>query len=544
MRYLGFTKQQKIAMTSEKYVYGPDDLASFDAESALGQPGEYPFTRGIYRDMYRSRGWTMRQYAGFGNARETNKRFRYLLSNGQTGLSTAFDLPTQMGYDSDDPLALGEVGKTGVAIDSLADMEILFDRIDLGRVSTSMTINATSAILLAMYRAVGRKQGVDSKLLQGTIQNDILKEYEARNTYIYPPAQSMRLITDIFEFCAKEMPKWNTISISGYHIREAGATAVQELAFTFANGIAYVEQARLRGLDVDLFAPQLSFFFVAQMDLFEEVAKFRAARRLWASIMKNRFGAKNPKSMMLRFHVQTAGSSLTSQQPENNIVRTTIEAMAAVLGGAQSLHTNSKDEALSLPTEASALTALRTQQIIAFETGLTSVVDPFAGSYYVEELTSKLEREVIEYLDKIEKMGGAMRAVESGFIQKEIQDSAYEFHKDVESGRRTVVGVNKFIDEKSEKDKLHKVDPKLEEEQKKSLAAIKAKRDNQRVEDTLSKLSEAAKISEATIANEEDKQANNLLPFICEAVEAYATVGEISNTLRKAFGKYRPTATL
>jgi methylmalonyl-CoA mutase N-terminal domain/subunit len=547
MRYLGFSNEHNkriLAMTSEKHVYGPDDLASFDAESALGQPGEYPFTRGIYRDMYRSRGWTMRQYAGFGNARETNKRFRYLLSNGQTGLSTAFDLPTQMGYDSDDPLALGEVGKTGVAIDSLADMEILFDQIDLGKVSTSMTINATSAILLAMYRAVGKKQGVDSKLLQGTIQNDILKEYEARNTYIYPPAQSMRLITDIFEFCAREMPKWNTISISGYHIREAGATAVQELAFTFANGIAYVEQARARGLDVDLFAPQLSFFFVAQMDLFEEVAKFRAARRLWASIMKNRFGAKNPKSMMLRFHVQTAGSSLTSQQPDNNIVRTTIEAMAAVLGGAQSLHTNSKDEALSLPTEASALTALRTQQIIAFETGLTSVVDPFAGSYYVEELTSKLEREVIEYLDKIEKMGGAMRAVESGFIQKEIQDSAYEFHKDVESGLRTVVGVNKFIDEKSEQDKLHKVDPKLEEEQKKSLAEIKAKRDNKRVEDTLAKLSVAARTSDAPGTDEKNQNANNLLPFICEAVEAYATVGEISNTLRKAFGKYRPTPTL
>lgn len=525
-------------MTSEKHAYGPDDLASFEEESALGQPGEYPFTRGIYRDMYRSRGWTMRQYAGFGNARETNKRFRYLLSNGQTGLSTAFDLPTQMGYDSDDPLALGEVGKTGVAIDSLADMEVLFDQIDLGKVSTSMTINATSAILLAMYRAVGKKQGVDSKLLQGTIQNDILKEYEARNTYIYPPAQSMRLITDIFEFCAKEMPKWNTISISGYHIREAGATAVQELAFTFANGIAYVEQARSRGLDVDVFAPQLSFFFVAQMDLFEEVAKFRAARRLWARIMKERFEAKNPKSMMLRFHVQTAGSSLTPQQPDNNIVRTTIEAMAAVLGGAQSLHTNSKDEALSLPTEASALTALRTQQIIAFETGLTSVVDPFAGSYYVEDLTNRLEQEVIEYLDKIEKMGGAMRAVESGFIQKEIQDSAYEFHKDVESGRRTVVGVNKFIDEKTEQDKLHKVDPKLEDEQKKSLAALKAKRDNKRVEETLAKLSELAKPQEG------ETKSENLLPYICEAVESYATVGEISNTLRKAFGKYRPTPTL
>lgn len=523
---------RKRAMTSEKHVYGPGDLAPDHSDQKLGQPGEYPFTRGIYRDMYRSRQWTMRQYAGFGNARETNKRFRYLLSNGQTGLSTAFDLPTQMGYDSDDALALGEVGKTGVAIDSLADMETLFEEINLGKVSTSMTINSTSAILLAMYRAVGKKQGVESKLLQGTIQNDILKEYEARNTYIYPPAQSMRIITDIFEFCSKEMPKFNTISISGYHIREAGATAVQELAFTFANGIEYVNAAISRGFDVDVFAPQLSFFFVAQMDLFEEVAKFRAARRLWARIMKERFNAQNPKSMMLRFHVQTAGSSLTSQQPDNNIVRTTIEAMAAVLGGAQSLHTNSKDEALSLPTEASALTALRTQQIIAFETGLSSIVDPFAGSYYVESLTDKLEAEVVEYLERIEKMGGAMRAVESGFIQKEIQDSAYEFHKDVESGRRTVVGVNKFIDEATEQDKLHRVDPQLEIEQKASLARIKSERDNEKVEETLKKLNAAARGTE------------NLLPYICDAVESYATVGEISNTLRTAFGKYRPAATL
>jgi methylmalonyl-CoA mutase, N-terminal domain len=519
-------------MTEDKYVWKPEDMAAWNSQVKLGQPGEYPYTRGIYADMYRSRYWTMRQYAGFGNARETNKRFRYLLQNGQTGLSTAFDLPTQMGYDSDDPMALGEVGRTGVAIDSLKDMETLFDGIDLGKVSTSMTINATSAILLAMYRAVGVKQGVDAKLLQGTIQNDILKEYEARNTYIFPPAGSMRLITDIFQYCSTEMPRWNTISISGYHIREAGATAVQELAFTFANAIEYVRAAISRGLDIDSFAPQLSFFFVAQMDLFEEIAKFRAARRLWARIMKDQFHAKNPKSLMLRFHVQTAGSSLTQQQPDNNIVRTTVEAMAAVLGGAQSLHTNSKDEALSLPSEAAALTALRTQQIIASETGVGNVVDPFGGSYFVEELTDKIEKDVELYLQKIEELGGAISAVEQGYIQKEIQESAYQYHCSVEDKRRIIVGVNRFIDDNSEKIEIHRVDPKLETEQVADLKRVKAERDKEKVEHALKKLEETAAGS------------GNLIPLICDAVDSYATVGEISNTLRRSFGKFRPVATL
>ncbi|HEY9788609.1 MAG TPA: methylmalonyl-CoA mutase family protein [Candidatus Obscuribacterales bacterium] len=519
-------------MTSEKYVFRPQDRASKNTALLLGNPGDYPFTRGIYKDMYRSRKWTIRQYAGFGNARETNKRFRYLLENGQTGLSVAFDLPTQMGYDSDDVLAHGEVGKTGVAIDSLRDMETLFAQIDLSKVSTSMTINATSSILLAMYRAVGKKQGVDARLLQGTIQNDILKEYEARNTYIFPPAASLRLITDIFEFCAKEMPKWNTISISGYHIREAGATAVQELAFTFANAIEYVQAALSRGLDIDQFAPQLSFFFVAQMDLFEEIAKFRAARRLWATIMKERFGAKNPKSMMLRFHVQTAGSSLTAQQPDNNIIRTTIEAMAAVLGGAQSLHTNSKDEALSLPSEAAALTALRTQQIIAYETGLTNVVDPLGGSYFIESLTDKVEAEVSAYLKKIEELGGAVRAVESGYIQKEIQDAAYQYHQEVENKKRIIVGVNRYIDKTEGGIAILRVDPRLEEEQKDELKKLRAERDNEKTKRSLAALGKAADGKE------------NLMPYICDAVESYATVGEISNTLRAAFGKYKPASTM
>jgi len=515
-----------------KYVWKPEDLAEWNVTEKLGQAGQFPYTRGIYADMYRSRVWTMRQYAGFGNAKETNKRFRYLLKNGQTGLSTAFDLPTQMGLDSDDPMAAGEVGRTGVAIDTLQDMELLFDQIDLSKVSTSMTINATSSILLAMYRAVGVKQGVDAKLLQGTTQNDILKEYEARNTYIFPPTGSMRLITDIFEFCATEMPRWNTISISGYHIREAGATAVQELAFTFANAIEYVKAALSRGLEIDSFAPQLSFFFVAQMDFLEEIAKFRAARRLWAKIMRDRFGAKNPKSHMLRFHVQTAGSSLTQQQPDNNIVRTTMEAMAAVIGGAQSLHTNSKDEAFSLPSEAAALTALRTQQIIAGETGVTGVVDPFGGSFFIESLTDKIEREVEAYLEKIEQLGGAICAVETGFIQREIQDSAYAQHCAVQDKTQIVVGVNQFIDQEPEKIDTLRVDPKLEESQKADLAKVKARRDDSKTQDSLDRLFKAA------------QGKDNLMPFICQSVECYATVGEISNTLRKAFGKFRPVATL
>jgi len=521
---------------NNKYFWGPSDRPDFDSEKELGQPGSFPFTRGIYADMYRSRVWTMRQYAGFGNADETNKRFRYLLANGQTGLSVAFDLPTQMGLDSDDPMALGEVGRTGVSIDTLYDMERLFQDIDLGKVSTSMTINATSAILLAMYRAVGIKQGVKASALTGTIQNDILKEYEARNTYIFPPKGSMRLITDIFAYCAREMPKWNTISISGYHIREAGATAVQELAFTFANAIEYVEAALACGLDVDSFAPQLSFFFVAQMNLFEEIAKFRAARRLWAKIMQERFGAKNPKSLSLRFHVQTAGSSLTLQQPDNNIVRTTLEALAAALGGCQSLHTNAKDEAIALPTEASALTALRTQQILAFETGVTSVADPLGGSYYIEDLTSRTEEAVVEYLKRIEELGGAIKAVESGFIQKEIQDAAYEYHQDVENKTRLVVGVNSFIDAQGEfgeeAQHVQRIDPELEQKQVAKLKEIKSNRDNKKVEECLANLLVAAQDSQ------------NLMPYICQAVEAYATVGEISGTLKKSFGKFRPLVTL
>lgn len=516
----------------DKYFWAPNDLSNLSAGEKLGAPGKYPFTRGIYPDMYRSRLWTMRQYAGFGSAIETNQRFRYLLNHGQTGLSIAFDLPTQMGYDSDDPMSCGEVGRTGVAIDSLKDMEDLFEKIDLSKVSTSMTINATAAILLAMYRAVGKKQGVDPKQLQGTVQNDILKEYEARNTYIFPPNASMRIITDIFDYCAKEMPRWNTISISGYHIREAGATAVQELAFTFANAIEYVKAALACGLDIDEFAGQISFFFVAQMNLFEEIAKYRTARRLWASIMKNQFGAKNPKSMMLRFHAQTAGSSLTPQQPDNNIVRTTIEAMAAILGGAQSLHTNSKDEALSLPSESAAITALRTQQLIAFETGLDNVVDPFGGSYYLEDLTDKIEDEVRQYLDKIEKMGGAIAAVESGYIQKEIQDAAYQFHEKVENQTRVIVGVNKFIDESWEPIPVLRVDPAIELSQKKRLAKLKETRNQSAVDRALQDLFNAA------------NGKSNLLPYIVTAAESYATVGEISNTLRKAFGRYRPIVTL
>jgi methylmalonyl-CoA mutase N-terminal domain/subunit len=519
-------------MSDNKDCYKPDDLADFDWQKELGAPGNYPFTRGIYPDMYRSRKWTMRQYAGFGNADETNKRFRYLLGNGQTGLSVAFDLPTQMGLDSDDPMALGEVGRTGVAIDTLKDMERLFDQIDLGKVSTSMTINATSAILLAMYRAVGMKQGVSATALSGTIQNDILKEYEARNTYIFPPRGSMRLITDIFQFCASDMPKWNTISISGYHIREAGATAVQELAFTFANAIEYVRAAQSTGLEVDAFAPQLSFFFVAQMNFFEEVAKFRAARRIWAKIMKNQFGAKSAKSQTLRFHVQTAGSSLTLQQPDNNIVRTTLEALAAALGGCQSLHTNSKDEAIALPTEASALTALRTQQIIAFETGVGNVADPLGGSYYIEKLTSEIEAKVEEYLERIEAMGGAIKAVESGYIQKEIQDAAYQDHQDVDSKAKLVVGVNSFIDEHEAEINVQRIDPALEGRQVASLKAIKESRDNEKVAAALTRLNQAAESDE------------NLIPFICEAVECYATVGEISGTLKKSFGKFRPMVTI
>lgn len=516
----------------EKFACTPEDMSGWSHAEKLGQPGLYPFTRGIYPDMYRERPWTMRQYAGYGCAEEANQRFRYLLANGQTGLSVAFDLPTQMGYDSDDPMAAGEVGRTGVAIDTVADMEFMFEGIDLSTVSTSMTINATSAILLAMYRQVGLKQGVPPNMLHGTVQNDILKEYEARNTYIFPPSASMRLTIDIFEYCARNMPHWNTISMSGYHIREAGASAVQELAFTFSNAIQYINEALKRGLDIDQIGPQLSFFFVAQMNLFEEIAKFRAARRIWAHIMRDKFKARNARSMMLRFHVQTAGSSLTLQQPDNNVVRTTIEALSAVLGGAQSLHTNSKDEALGLPSAGSALTALRTQQIIASETGILNVVDPCGGSYYLERLTDQIEDQVHSYLTEIEKLGGAVAAIEAGYIQREIQDSAYKHHRAVEAGQRIIVGINKFQDEESKLLAALKVDPQIETKQRLSLAKLKAKRDKSKVDRTLDILKKVAQGTE------------NLMPPIIDAVDAMVTVGEISSTLKVAFGKFNPPVTI
>ncbi len=507
-------------------VYTPLDIEGFDYLSNLGFPGEYPYTRGVQPTMYRGRFWTMRQYAGFGTAKESNQRYKYLLSQGQTGLSIAFDLPTQMGYDSDNPLVSGEVGKVGVAIDSLEDMEVLFSGIPLDKVSTSMTINSTAAILLTMYMAIAEKQGISFDKLRGTIQNDILKEYIARGTYIYPPRPSMRLITDIFEFCSKNIPKWNTISISGYHIREAGATAPQEIAFTLADGITYVEAALSKGLDVDEFAPRLSFFFNAHNNLLEEVAKFRAARRMWAKIMRERFGAKNPKSMMLRFHTQTAGSTLTAQQPDNNIVRVTIQALAAVLGGTQSLHTNSRDEALSLPTEDSVRIALRTQQIIAYESGVPETVDPLAGSYFIEAMTDRIEKEAWEYIEKIDKMGGMVKAIEEGYVQKEIQDSAYQFQKEVEEKERIIVGVNEFKIEEDIKPKILKVDPEIERIQIEKLQALKAKRDNRAVESALSTLKDKAKTDE------------NLVPYIFDAVKIYATLGEISDVLRDVFGTY------
>ncbi|WP_207893624.1 methylmalonyl-CoA mutase family protein [Tepidibacillus fermentans] len=493
----------------------------------LGFPGEYPYTRGIQPTMYRGRFWTMRQYAGFSSAEESNRRYKYLLQQGQTGLSVAFDLPTQIGYDSDDPHAKGEVGKVGVAIDSLKDMEILFQDIPLDKVSTSMTINAPAAILLAMYIAVAEKQGVSSKALSGTIQNDILKEYIARGTYIFPPKPSMRLITDIFQYCSTELPKWNTISISGYHIREAGSTAVQEVAFTLANAIAYVESAIQAGLHVDDFAPRLAFFFNAHNQFFEEIAKFRAARRIWAKIMKERFHAQNPKSMQLRFHTQTAGSTLTAQQPDNNIVRVALQALSAVLGGTQSLHTNSRDEALALPTEASARIALRTQQIIANETGVTDTVDPLGGSYYVEALTDSIEKEVWSYLQKIDEFGGAVAAIEQGYIQREIHKAAYDYQRDIESGKQIIVGLNAYQIENDEKPEIYRVDPIVGEIQAQKLKELRKTRDNDAVNQRLSELSQAAKTNE------------NLMPYILNAVKAYATLGEITNVLREVFGEYR-----
>jgi methylmalonyl-CoA mutase N-terminal domain/subunit len=494
------------------------------------RPGQYPFTRGIYPDMYRSRLWTMRQYAGFGDAEESNRRYRYLISQGATGLSVAFDLPTQMGMDSDHALAAGEVGRVGVAISSLADMQRLFEGIRLDQVSTSMTINSTAAILLADYALVARAQGADVRALTGTVQNDILKEYIARGTYIYPPRPAMRIITDLFAWASREMPEWNTISISGYHIREAGSTAVQEVAFTFANAIAYIEAALAAGLEIDAFAPRLSFFFNAHSNFLEEIAKYRAARRLYAKLMRERFGARQPRSMMLRFHAQTAGSTLTAQQPDVNLVRTAIEAMAAVLGGAQSLHTNARDEALGLPTEESALLALRTQQVIASETGVTNTADPAGGSYEIERLTDEIERGAVDYLKRIDAMGGTLRAIESGFIQAEVQNAAYAYQRAVESGERIVVGVNRFQQQDQQPIPTFRVDAALEQAQVERLRQVRASRSQDAVRRALDRLIEAARSTE------------NLMPLILEAAAAYATVGEISDRLRSVFGEYREAA--
>ncbi len=496
----------------------------------LGFPGEYPFTRGVQPSMYRGRFWTMRQYAGYATAEESNWRYRYLLEQGQTGLSVAFDLPTQIGYDADDPMALGEVGKVGVSISSLEDMAILFNEIPLGKVSTSMTINAPASILLAMYIAVAKKQGVEARQLRGTIQNDILKEYVARGTYIFPAAPSMRLITDVFRYCQAEIPHWNTISISGYHIREAGSTAAQEIAFTLANGIAYVQAALEAGLDVDSFACQLSFFFNAHNNFLEEIAKFRAARRMWARIMRERFQAKDPRSWMLRFHTQTAGSTLTAQQPENNAVRVALQALAAVMGGTQSLHTNSMDEALWLPTERAVRVALRTQQVIAYESGVANSIDPLAGSYLIEQLTDELERQAQAYIEKIDGMGGALAAIERGFIQDEIQNAAYDFQKAVERGEEIVVGVNAFqVDEQVDLEQL-KVDPAIEERQRLRLSALRQRRDAARVHELLSHLEAAA------------RGTDNLMPLFIECVENEITLGELCGVLRRLWGEYTQPA--
>jgi len=499
---------------------------SEEYKTKLGDPGKYPFTRGVHESMYRSRFWTMRQYAGFGTAEESNKRYKYLLEQGTTGLSVAFDLPTQIGYDSDDPIAEGEVGKVGVSIDTLRDMEILFDGIKLDNISTSMTINATAAILLCMYVAVAKKQKADLRKLSGTIQNDILKEYIARGTFIYPPKQSMRLITDTFAWCYENVPEWNTISISGYHIREAGSNAIQEIAFTMADAIAYIDAAISKGLDVDKFASRLSFFFNGQINFLEEIAKFRAARRVYAKIMKERFKAKSEKSMMLRFHTQTAGSSLTAQQVDNNVIRTTIEAMAAVFGGTQSLHTNSKDEALALPSEDSVKVALRTQQIIGYESGIADTVDALAGSYYIEYLTDKIEEGVWKYLEKIESMGGSVKCIEMGFQQEEIGRNAYEFEMQIETKDRIIVGVNKFTDDEEEKIPLLKIDDSIQKTQIDKLNRVKKSRDNIQVEANLADLKKTAETDE------------NIIPCILKCVESYASIGEISNTLRDIWGTY------
>jgi methylmalonyl-CoA mutase N-terminal domain/subunit len=513
-------------------LYTPADVENVDYMSEIGFPGEYPYTRGVQPTMYRGRYWTMRMYAGFSTAEESNKRYKYLIEQGSMGLSVAFDLPTQIGYDSDHELSEGEVGKVGVAIDSLADMEILFGGIDLGKVSTSMTINGPASVLLAMYIVVAEKQGVSADKLRGTIQNDILKEYIARGTYIFPPTPSMRLITNIFEYCSKEVPQWNTISISGYHIREAGSTAAQEVGFTLADGIAYVDAAVKAGLDVDTFAPRLSFFFNAHNDLLEEVAKYRAARRLWAKIMKERFGAKSAKSMALKFHTQTGGSTLTAQQPENNIVRVAIQTLAAVMGGTQSLHTNSKDEALALPTEDSVRVALRTQQIVAEESGVTNTIDPLAGSYYIEAKTKDIEDKAMEFIKKIDELGGAPAAIEKGYIQEEIMDAAYNYQMDIEKGERIIVGMNKYIIEEDAPKDLLKVDPAVGQMQADKISALKAKRDNAAVAEKLAALKAACSTDE------------NLMPYIVDAVRAYGTLGEICGVMREVFGEYKQSIKL
>jgi methylmalonyl-CoA mutase N-terminal domain/subunit len=536
------TKTKPLAELKEQFttlsglpvdrLYTQDDLSGTDSEAAIGYPGEFPYTRGIYPTMYRGRLWTMRQYAGFGTAVESNQRYRYLLSKGQAGLSVAFDLPTQIGMDSDHPLALGEVGKVGVAIDSLEDMETLFGGIPLEKVSTSMTINATAAILLCLYVAVAKKQGANLAKISGTVQNDVLKEYIARGTYIYPVRPAMRIVTDIFAWCRDNLPKWNTISISGYHIREAGSTAIQEVAFTLADGIAYVQAALDAGLAVDEFAPQLSFFFNAHSDLLEEIAKYRAARRLWAKIMRDRFHAEDSRSLLLRFHAQTAGSSLTAQQPENNIVRVAIQALAAALGGCQSLHTNSMDEALALPTEDAALIALRTQQVLAHETGVTNTIDPVAGSYAIEHLTDAIEQGAVDYISKIDAMGGMLRAIESGFVQGEIQKAAYDFQRAVESKEQIIVGVNDFIAEEERSIPTLRIEPEIERSQVARLNALRASRDSARTKSALAELERRASTTE------------NLLPTILSAVEAHATVGEISDTLRHVFGEYQESVVI
>jgi methylmalonyl-CoA mutase, N-terminal domain len=523
-------ERKKVFQTTSgipvKRIFTPEDVAGLDYEQDLNFPGEFPYTRGVQPTMYRGRFWTMRQYAGFGTAEDTNGRYRYLLEQGQTGLSVAFDLPTQIGYDSDHPLAQGEVGKVGVAIDSVKDMEILFDRIPLDKVSTSMTINAPASILLAMYIAVGEEQGVPAAKLNGTIQNDILKEYSSRGTYIFPPRPSMRIITNTFEYCTREVPNWNSISISGYHMREAGCTAVQEVAFTLANGISYVQAAIKAGLDVDEFGPRLSFFFNAHLDFLEEVAKYRAARRIWGKIMRDRFKAKNPRSWMIRFHTQTAGSTLTAQQPFNNIVRVAWQALAAVLGGTQSLHTNSMDEALALPSEQSVQVALRTQQLIAHESGSADTIDPLGGSYYIEKLTDEIEKRAIEYIDKIDQLGGSVVAVEKGYIQQEIQDAAYRYQKEIEAGDRVIVGVNRFQAKEAPPKGLLKVNPQVREVQIKRITELKASRNSPGVKTSLAELKKTA------------RGDGNLMVPILNCVRAYCTLGEICDALRSVFGEY------